>query len=67
MQGHCTIKTGKKRLFSPEWVLDCDVAVHSNSQQTKNGALGENEDEASNEQAPMEFSTETHTAVDKER
>lgn len=46
----------------PEWVLDRDVAVYSDGQQTENGALGEHEDEASDKQAAMKFSTETHTA-----
>lgn len=47
--------------LSPEWVFDCNVAVHSNSQQTKDGALSEHEDEASDEQAAVEICTETST------
>lgn len=49
---------------SPEWVLDSDVAVYSDGQQAEDGALGEYEDEASDEQAAKEVGTEAGTDVD---
>lgn len=49
-------------LFSPEWVFYSNVAVNSNSQQTKDGALGEDEDEAGDEEAAKELSAEASTA-----
>lgn len=52
------------RFRSPEWVLDGDVAVYSDGQQTEDGALGEYEDEAGDEQAAKEVGTETGTDVD---
>lgn len=48
---------------SPEWVLDSDVAVHSDSQQAEDGALGEHKDEASDEQAAVEVGTEADADV----
>ena len=47
--------------YSPEWVFYCNVAVHSNSQQTEDGALSEHKDKASDEQAAIEVTTEAHT------
>lgn len=48
---------------SPEWFLDSDVAVHSDSQQAENGALGEHQDETGDEQAAVEVGTEAGTDV----
>ncbi len=48
---------------SPEGVLDSDVAVYSDSQQAEDGALGEYEDEASDEQAAIEVGTEAGADV----
>lgn len=53
--------------FSPEWVLDSDVAVHSNSQQAEDGALGEDEHEASDEQAAEEVGTEARAGCSLQR
>ena len=49
---------------SPEWVLDSDVAVHSDGQQAEDGALGKYEDEARDEQAAEEVGTKANTDVD---
>lgn len=48
---------------SPEWVLDGDVAVHGDGQQAEDGALGEHEDEASDEQAAVEVGAEAGADV----
>ena len=50
---------------SPEWVLDGDVAVHGDGQQAEDGALGEYEDEARDEQAAEEVGAEAGADVRK--
>lgn len=54
---------GEKRssLHSPERVLDCNVAVQSDGQQTEDGALCEHEEKAGDEQAAVKVGAETHT------
>ena len=49
-------------LPSPERVLDGDVAVHSDGQKAEDGALGEHEHEAGDEQAAVEVCTEAGAA-----
>ena len=49
--------------FSPEWVLYSDVAVDSDGQQAEDGALGEDEDEAGDEEAAEKVGTEADTGV----
>lgn len=54
-------------LISPEWDLDCDVAVDSDGQQAEDGALREHEDEAGNKQAAMEGTAKACADNDGER
>lgn len=52
---------GRPSLLSPERILDCDIAVHSDGQQTEDGALCEHEQKAGDEQATVKVGTEPHT------
>lgn len=47
----------------PERVLDRDVAVHGDGQQAKDRALGQHQDEASDEKASVEVGAKASTGV----